>query len=253
MVSAALGGGVLSLSYVMVLSGYATGLILLCIGAIAAYWSNMMIAQMAIDHKLGNLDQMAFKAGGNCLRKFLQIMMIVYVCGACIGYQIFMGELLTYIFESLLPKRDDDFLESFEFRLCVNVPIAAVILFPLSMKRDMSSLAFAGVLSVVALFYTLIVLIAEVPFYYQIYADKPDTEINAFKIDMNILTSFSLVFFAYTCQMSLMPVYSELIRPNYRRIEKIVKRAVLVDFVFYIFIASAGYFSMFNATSDVVI
>ncbi len=71
MVSAALGGGVLSLSYVFVLSGYGIGLILLCIGAIAAYWSNMMIAQMAIDHKLGNLDQMAFKAGGNCLRKFL--------------------------------------------------------------------------------------------------------------------------------------------------------------------------------------
>ncbi len=164
-----------------------------------------------------------------------------------------MGELLTYIFESLLPKRDDDFLESFEFRLCVNVPIAALILFPLSMKRDMSSLAFAGVLSVVALFYTLIVLIVEVPFYYQIYIDEPTTEVNAFKFDMNILTSFSLVFFAYTCQMSLMPVYSELIRPNYRRIEKIVKRAVLVDFVFYIFIASAGYFSMFNATSDVVI
>ena len=71
MVSAALGGGVLSLSYVFVLSGYGIGLILLGVGAIAAYWSNMMIAQMAIDHKLGNLDQMAFKSGGNCLRKFL--------------------------------------------------------------------------------------------------------------------------------------------------------------------------------------
>jgi amino acid permease len=56
LVSAALGGGVLSLSYVFVLSGYITGFILLCIGAIAAYKSNMMIAQMAIDHKLGNLD-----------------------------------------------------------------------------------------------------------------------------------------------------------------------------------------------------
>ena len=70
---------------------------------------------------------------------------------------------------------------------------------------------------------------------------------------MNLFTSFSLVFFAYTCQMSLMPVYSELIRPNYRRINKIVKRSILVDFIFYICIASAGYFSQFNAISDVVI
>ncbi len=72
-----------------------------------------------------------------------------------------------------MPKRDDDFLESFEFRLCVNVPIAAVILFPLSMKRDMSSLAIAGVVSVGALFYTLIVLVVETPFYYKEYKDRP--------------------------------------------------------------------------------
>jgi amino acid permease len=164
-----------------------------------------------------------------------------------------MGRLLTYIMESLLPKRDDVFFESFEFRLCVNVPIAALILFPLSLKRDMSSLAIAGVLSVVALFYTLLVLMVEAPFYYQEYVDKPETQIYAVKIDMNILTSFSLVFFAYTCQFALMPVYSELVRPSYRRIEKVVKRAIFVDFFFYILIACAGYFSMFNATSDVVI
>ena len=70
---------------------------------------------------------------------------------------------------------------------------------------------------------------------------------------MNIFTSFSLVFFAYTCQFALLPVYSELIRPNYKRINKIVSRAILLDLVFYVFIASAGYFSTFNATSDVVI
>ena len=56
LVSSAVGGGVLSLSFVFVLSGYAIGIALLCIGAIAAYWSNMMIAKMAIEHKLGNLD-----------------------------------------------------------------------------------------------------------------------------------------------------------------------------------------------------
>ena len=74
-----------------------------------------------------------------------------------------------------------------------------------------------------------------------------------FEFDFNILTSFSLVFFAYTCQMSLLPVYSELVRPDYRRISKIVTRALLSDFIFYLVIASAGYFSTFNWTSDIVI
>ena len=124
---------------------------------------------------------------------------------------------------------------------------------PLSLKRDMSSLAFAGVMSVGALLYTLIVLVIETPFYYQEYDDKPDTRIEAFIIDWNIFTSFSLVFFAYTCQMSIMPVYSELVRPDYRRISKIIYRALISDFIFYMVIASAGYFSTFNYTSDIVI
>lgn len=94
LVSAALGGGVLSLSYVFVLSGWATGLILIALGTVAGIWSNMLIATMAIDHKIPNLDQIAFHSGGNCLRKFLQIMMLVYASGACIGYQIFIAELV---------------------------------------------------------------------------------------------------------------------------------------------------------------
>ena len=56
LVSAALGGGVLSLSYVFVLSGWVTGLIMIAVGTLAGIWSNLIIAKMAIKHKLGNLD-----------------------------------------------------------------------------------------------------------------------------------------------------------------------------------------------------
>ena len=48
LVSAALGGGVLSLSYVFVLSGWLTGLILIAIGTVAGIWSNLLIVQMSI-------------------------------------------------------------------------------------------------------------------------------------------------------------------------------------------------------------
>ena len=71
MISAALGGGVLSLSYVYVLSGWAVALAMTVIGYIAGTWSNLLIAKMAVRYNMKNLDEMAFKAGGNCLRKFL--------------------------------------------------------------------------------------------------------------------------------------------------------------------------------------
>ena len=71
MVAASLGGGVLTLSYVFVLSGWMIGLTLIAVGTLAGIWSNLMLAKMSIKHKLPNLYQIAFKAGGNCLRKFL--------------------------------------------------------------------------------------------------------------------------------------------------------------------------------------
>ena len=48
LVSAALGGGVLSLSYVFVLSGWLTGLLLIALGTVAGIWSNLLIIQMSI-------------------------------------------------------------------------------------------------------------------------------------------------------------------------------------------------------------
>ena len=57
MISAALGGGVLSIPFVFVLSGWATGIILLIIGYFASYWSNLMIAKIATNHSgVRNLD-----------------------------------------------------------------------------------------------------------------------------------------------------------------------------------------------------
>ena len=159
---------------------------------------------------------------------------------------------MQYFLEGLL-NHEVDFFSTIEFRMVVNAPIAGLILLPLSLKRDMSSLAFAGVASLGALTYTLIVLIVETPFYYKENKNKPWVDIKPVILDWNFPTSCSLVFFAYTCQMSLLPIYSELVAPNYRRIKKVVNRSLAIDAFFYYLIASAGFFSMFNATSDVVL
>ena len=132
--------------------------------------------------------------------------------------------------------------------MLVNIPFAVFILFPLSIQRDMSSLRYAGVASVAALSYTLLVLGIEMPFYYSENIVKEETQVHAFILDLNIFSSMSIVFFAFTCQMNLLPIYSELVNPDYRRIKKVVHRALLLDCIFYLIIASTGYFSTFNMT-----
>ena len=138
-------------------------------------------------------------------------------------------------------------------RALISAPIALVVLFPISLKRDMSSLAFAGLMSILSLTYTLIVIIVEAPFYHKEYKDKPDIYVKPFIMDWNIFTSCSLVFFAFTCQMNILPIYSELVRPDERRINKVVRRAIFIDLIFYMLIAGFGYYSTLNYTNDNVI
>ena len=56
LVSAAVGGGVLSLPFVFALSGWVVGVFLLILGAFAGIWSNYLIAEVAIRKKLVNFD-----------------------------------------------------------------------------------------------------------------------------------------------------------------------------------------------------
>ncbi len=84
--SAAIGGGVLSLPYMFVLVGWGMGYVLLITGAVSGIWSNLIIANLSVEHKIPNYEAIAMKAGGNCLKKTLQWMVLFYVFGTCVGY-----------------------------------------------------------------------------------------------------------------------------------------------------------------------
>ena len=94
-------------------------------------------------------------------------------------------------------------------------------------------------------------LIIELPSYYQ--ANQPTAEIVASWWNLDFFTGFSTVFFAFQCQVQLLPIYSELVDPEYRRISKVIDRAIVVDFMFYLIIASAGYLSTFDETAKIVL
>jgi hypothetical protein len=65
--AAAIGSGVLSLPYVLALTGWVIGTVLIVVGAIAACWSLFLIADGASKARVPNLNTLAKKAGGNKL------------------------------------------------------------------------------------------------------------------------------------------------------------------------------------------
>jgi amino acid permease len=69
--ASAIGSGVLSLPSVLAATGWAIGLGLVTLGAIAACWSLFIIAESAIKTKAKNFSQLAQKSGGIKLERIL--------------------------------------------------------------------------------------------------------------------------------------------------------------------------------------
>ena len=108
----------------------------------------------------------------------------------------------------------------------------------------MSGFRHLSVVSILAVFYTGVVLLVELPEY--IKANYETAHIVPAWFDWNFFTGASITFFAYTCQVQLLPIYSELVNPNQKRIQKVIVRSVLVDVLFYVVIALAGYWSTYD-------
>lgn len=51
----------------------------------------------------------------------------------------------------------------------------------------------------------------------------------------------------------MLPIYSEIYKPNYRRVKKVIDRAISIDLTFYAIISIAGYASCFDRTNAIVL
>ena len=117
----------------------------------------------------------------------------------------------------------------------------------------MSGFRHISIVSIFALIQTGIVLVCELPDYIKAYRGLKDVNVEYACFDWNFFTGASITFFAYNCHFQLLPIYSELINPNERRIKKVVARSVFIDFLFYVTIALTGYFSTYNKTPKIVL
>jgi amino acid permease len=251
----AIGSGVLSLPYVLGLNGWVLGLIFLLVGAFAAAWSLFMIAESAIKANVKNLSMLSNLVGGKKLERFLQINLLVYLFGCCITYQIIISTLIARFLKKcgVSPEDNYAFFDTWQYRSMQAIPTAVIVLFPLSMIKDMSGFRHISVLSIFALIYTGIVLICELPEYIKAYRSLPDVKIELACFDWNFFTGASITFFAYNCHVQILPIFSELVNPIERRIKKVAARSIFIDTLFYVTIALAGYFATYNKTPKIVL
>ena len=141
------------------------------------------------------------------------------------------------------------FWNKFWVRFLVCYGITIIILFPLCQLKDVSKMRYASLFGVLALIYSIVVIVVESVFFL-IYKNKDIiSKMNWF----NISTAFSYqegfpffgglatVFYIYSCHAGAFPVYKTLRRHTARRIRKVYRRSIFLDIIIYFSVAAASF------------
>lgn len=104
------GAGVLGLPYTFMKTGWLSGLIVLILVACVAYygmmllvWSKRALKRQGL-HKIDSFGDLGFAVYGSTGKAMVDLMVVLAMAGVCVGYLIFIGNTLSYMFTGSKPQ-----------------------------------------------------------------------------------------------------------------------------------------------------
>lgn len=232
--SATLGAGALALPYAFKCSGVLLGGILLTTAALATVYSIQLLltaSRVASDKCrfiVDSYEDLASTIFGKGMRHLVEALMILFCFGTAVAYCIAVGDILEPVrVLSWMP----DVLRGENGRSIVMLAFWGILMLPLSLLREVSSLQFSsflGVANIVFLVFSTVLHCVINRFmigwdcHGTLYPDDKCTQpFAAAKFDEGMLTSLPLIMFAFTCQVNVYDIYRELRKPSEAKMMRI--------------------------------
>ena len=248
------------------MSMIASPIVIFVSGAIN-YWTLTILGDVAKKYKLRKYEDVVSQLFSQELRYFLSIVMVLNQSGMIILYQVIMYKLLGGVineFGSLGYSNVEEFVEesfwskkNIKFIVCYFITIT--VLFPLCRLKTISRMRYASTFGILSLFLLIFIVLVECPFFYNHNVIKGGQKINfmdlrpGFGKDMQFLQSISTIIYAFACHVGVFPVLNSLHNPTRKRVQKVFRRATLLDIVCYLIIGFSGYLSQPQNTPDLIL
>jgi hypothetical protein len=124
-----------------------------------------------------------------------------------------------------------------------------IIQLPLGSLRNIATLQYASIVGTLALGYSIIVILIEMPFYLKQHFDDEKSFPPLFvNLNWGYLDTFTAFMFGFASHMGVLQVLAELKRPTDRRTKKALKYSFILEFIVYLIITFSGFFSTFYET-----
>jgi amino acid permease len=231
------------------------------------YWTLTILGDVARKHKIRKYEEVVSKLFNEKLSHFLGIVMVLNQSGMIILYQVIMYKLLGGVineFFSLGYSNVEEFVaQSFwsqkkiKFLVCYLITIT--ILFPLCRLKTISKMRYASTFGIISLFLLIFIVLIECPFFYKHNVTEGNQKINLMNIrpgfgkDLQFLQSISTIIYAFACHVGVFPVLNSLHNPTRKRVQKVFRRATMLDIVCYLIIGISGYLSQPEHTPDLIV
>ncbi|KAG1708989.1 hypothetical protein DVH05_022621 [Phytophthora capsici] len=234
---ATLGAGALSLPYAVAVSGLGFAVAQLVLAAVLTVYTIRLLIRAEDITKLKSYEDLAMYCFGTKMTIFVELNILIFCFGISVAYLVTLGDIITPLGELCFG------VESiFAHRWVLMTISCGSIMLPLSLMKDISSLQFSSILGVLSIIF-LVVAVAIRSIMYASANGIPEDI--SWTIDLsrgpNFMLSVPIVMFAFTCQVNVFSIYTELQRPCIRRMNKVVDRATLISFLIYLSIGVVAY------------
>ena len=238
-------------------------LLFLIIGGIIAYWCLYMMAKAGKNIKEKNYSKVVKAILGHKVGIFMDINIALYLFGALISFQVIIYQMLGAVVYDIMDIAGN--IDKTEYptyviykekywsqKLYLKFPImlgVVLLVFPLCLLKDITKMRLASLFGVLALVYSIIVVIIESFFYlinenWHLIGEMNWLNItHAFSLDAGIpfFGGLATVFYIYSCHAGAFPIMKTLKNNTSKRITKVFKRSIILDVCVYFSIAAASY------------
>ncbi len=277
------GAGMLSLPFALQQSGLLIGIFLFIIGAVASYFSLRIIVVSASYSGRSTYGTIAYALLGSRASVFIQIVLLLNMWGTIIGYLVASSSMIHDAIRISAARSHDngngnngddnqpDFVRGLS-NTWIMISMTVLLVVPLSLFRTLGALRYSSVIAVCCTLYLIGFLITT---YLQFCVDEvtvysPTNSANPHQVECvwkessktnqniyaassfkGILTTVSIVIFAFTCHPNVLPVYLELQRPTETRmVDKVIFRALLGALLLYLVVSVFAYLIFLDQLED---
>lgn len=236
LLNATIGAGVVALPYAIKECGFIMGTILLIVLGLVIDKCIIMLIECGIKVGKYNLEEICLLLFGPVGYNLACIFMFLYSYGSMIACMVVIGDTLPWTLNTLFDLNMNIFT-----REVVMILSAVLVVLPLSLLKDVSTLSSASLLSVVAVCILVMIVALHGPHEASRQGLVFNVEADLTFVKPNILSGIATISFHYVCQQSCFLMFRSLEQPTLAQWKRVSHYTIGFTLAMSLLIGVCGY------------